>query len=445
MSASAPPTTHDLAALDLTELARQSGPRRASSMAGGLVASEILRIAGEIRAMVRSGKVICNLTVGDFDPKQFPIPARLRTGITKALESGETNYPPPDGVLELRQAVQRYYERELGLIYPVESVLIAGGARPLIYAIYRAVVDAGDRVVYPLPSWNNVHYIHMLGARGVPIPCTADNRFLPTLAELAPELRTARMVCLNSPLNPTGTAIDPNVLRGICEAIVAENERREPAGERPLYLMYDQIYWPLCVGETKHATPPALVREMARYTIFVDGISKAFASTGVRVGWSVGPADVIERMSAILGHVGAWAPKAEQVATAALLDDPAYCAEYRATFISGIQRRLDTAYKALAEMKAKGLPVDVIAPMGAIYLSARIHPFGKKTREGKVLKTNEDVRAWILAAAQIGVVPFQAFGVPEESGWFRLSVGAASEGQIAEAMPRLEGALKELA
>ena len=183
---------------------------------------------------------------------------------------------------------------------------------------------------------------------------------------------------------------------------------------------------------------------MARYTIFVDGISKAFAATGVRVGWSVGPVDVIERMSAILGHVGAWAPRAEQVATAALLDDVAGRAEYNATFLSGIRRRLDVTYQALAAMKAKGLPVDVIAPMGAIYLSARIHPFGKRTREGNVLNTNEEVRAWILAAAQIGIIPFQAFGVPDDAGWFRLSVGAVSEAQIAEAMPRLEAALATL-
>ncbi len=439
MSATAPPSL-----LDLTALARLSGPHRASGMAEGLVASEILRIAGEIRGLMRAGKNICNLTVGDFDPRQFPIPARLRTGITDALEAGETNYPPSDGVAELRQAVQRYYRRELGLDYPVESILIAGGARPLIYAIYRAVVDPGDRVVYPLPSWNNTHYIHMLGATGVPLPCTSENRFLPTLEELAPELPAARLVCLNSPLNPTGTAIEPEVLRGICEGIVAENQRRERTGTRPLYLMYDHIYWPLCVGGTKHATPPELVPEMARYTILVDGISKAFAATGVRVGWSVGPVDVTERMSAILGHVGAWAPRAEQVATAALLDDSAGCAEYHAGFISGIQRRLDATYRAFERMKAKGLPVDVIAPMGAIYLSARIHPFGRRTREGAMLTTNEQVRSWILTAAQIGVVPFQAFGVPDESGWFRLSVGAVSEAQIAEAMPRLEAALATL-
>ena len=109
MSTSAPPT-----AIDLTALAKQTAKGRISGMAAGLVASEILKIAAEIRALVRSGTPVCNLTVGDFDPKQFPIPAHLRTGIQKALDGGETNYPPSDGVPELRQAVQRYYDRERG-------------------------------------------------------------------------------------------------------------------------------------------------------------------------------------------------------------------------------------------------------------------------------------------------------------------------------------------
>jgi aspartate aminotransferase len=430
--------------IDLTSLAGPTTATRVSTMAAGLRGSEILKIAADIRALVRGGAKICNLTVGDFDPKQFPIPEKLRSEVGKALEHGETNYPPSDGMPELRQAVQRYYQRELGLSYPIESILIAGGARPVIYGIYRAVVDPGDRVVYPLPSWNNNHYVHLLGAEGVPIACTPEHRFLPTIADLAPALPGARLLCLNSPLNPTGTAIEPAVLREICDAVVAENRRREPTGERPLFLMYDHIYWPLCVGDTRHVTPPGLVPEMAKYTIFVDGISKAFAATGLRVGWAVGPADVVARMGAILGHVGAWAPRAEQVATAAMLDDPAACTAFHATFISGIQRRLDATYQGFERMRTKGLPVEAIPPMGAIYLTARIHPFGKKTADGVVLKTNDEVRRWILETARIGIVPFQAFGVPEESGWFRLSVGAASEAEISEAMPRLEAALLAL-
>jgi aspartate aminotransferase len=430
--------------IDLTSLARPAGRSRVSTMAAGLTGSEILKIAADIRAMIRDGATICNLTVGDFDPKQFPIPERLRDAVTEALAHGETNYPPSDGVLELRQAVQAYYRRELGLSYPIESTLVTGGARPVIYGIYRSVVDAGDRVVYPLPSWNNNHYIHQLGAVGVPIPCSSANRFLPTVEDLAPALRGARLVCLNSPLNPSGTALAPDELKKICEAIIDENRRREGTDERPLFLMYDHIYWPLCVGDTKHVTPPELVPEMAKYTIFVDGISKAFASPGLRVGWAVGPTDVINRMGAILGHVGAWAPRAEQVATAAYLADEPAQAAFRRTFVAGIQERLDVAYRGLERMRARGLPVEALAPMGAIYLTARIHPFGKTTPGGAVLTTNDDIRRWMLESAQIGVVPFQAFGVPEESGWFRLSVGAASADEIAAAMPRLETALEQL-
>src|SRR5512140_1121337 len=301
---------------DLSTFVRPTGATRVSAMAAGLTGSEILRIAADIRAMVRDGATICNLTVGDFDPKQFPVPALLASEVAKALARGETNYPPSDGVMELRQAVQRYYQRELGLSYPIDSILIAGGARPVIYGIYRSVVEPGDRVVYPLPSWNTNHYVHLLGAVGVPVPCSSANHFLPTAADLAPALRGARLVCLNSPLNPSGTAIAADALREICDAIMAENARREGTAERPLFLMYDHIYWPLCVGETRHVTPPELVPEMAKYTLFVDGISKAFASTGLRVGWAVGPADVVSRMAAIVGHMGAWAPRAEQVATA---------------------------------------------------------------------------------------------------------------------------------
>jgi len=208
--------------------------------------------------------------------------------------------------------------------------------------------------------------------------------------------------------------------------------------------MYDHIYWPLCVGETRHATPPGVAPEMARYTVFVDGISKAFASTGLRVGWAVGPADVIERMAAIVGHVGAWAPRPEQAATAVFLGDVGAQQEYRARFLPGVQRRLDALYRGLDAMRQAGLPVEALSPQGAIYLTARIAPFGQRTPSGDVLRTNDDVRRWILESAHIGVVPFQAFGVPEESGWFRLSVGAASESGIAEAMPRLESALRQL-
>ncbi|HWM93881.1 MAG TPA: aminotransferase class I/II-fold pyridoxal phosphate-dependent enzyme [Thermoanaerobaculia bacterium] len=435
------------AAIDLSELVRDAGPdpgRRVSDMAKGLIGSEILRIAGEIRALKAGGRSICDLTVGDFDPRYFRIPATLSAGVQRALQSGETNYPPSSGILALREAVARFYERDLGLKYPIDSVLIAAGARPVIYCIFRTLCDPGDRVIYPIPSWNNNHYIHMVGDLGVPVVCGPEQRFLPTRETLAPVLPGARLLCLNSPLNPSGTAFERGALLAICEAVLEENEARDRRGERPLYLMYDHIYWMLCFGETRHYTPVELLPEMARYTLFVDGLSKAFAATGLRVGWGLGPMDVMSRMSAVLGHIGAWAPRAEQVATVELLNDPEGIREYQAELKRGIQARLDRLHQGFQAMKERGLPVESIPPMGAIYLTARIHPFGRRTSSGSELRTNSEVRKFVLEEAGIGVVPFQAFGSTEDEGWFRLSVGAVSLEEIDAALPRLEAALGRL-
>jgi aspartate aminotransferase len=436
-----------LAAVDLASFARDAeagGASRVSAMAGALIGSEILRIAAEIRALVGKGTKVCNLTVGDFDPRYFPIPELLARAVEAALAAGETNYPPSNGMQGLREAVVRYYERELGLTYPVDSVLVMGGARPAIYGIYRTLCDPGDRVVYPVPSWNNNHYVHMMGAVGVPVICRPEDRFLPTRDELAAVLPGARLLCLNTPLNPSGTAISRPVLEGICEAILAENAGREGRGERPLYLLYDHIYWMLRFGGVEHVTPPQLFPEMARYTLFVDGISKAFAATGLRVGWSVGPVDVIEKMSNVLGHIGAWAPRAEQVATIALLDDAEGTRKFHSRFLAEIGQRLDLLHAGFQAAKGRGLPVDSVPPMGAIYLTARIHPFGLRPPHGVELRTNDDIRRYILAAAGIGIVPFQAFGATADDGWFRLSVGAVSPAEIEAALPRLEAALAVL-
>ncbi len=412
-------------------------------MAGGLIGSEILKIAADIRAAVAAGARVTTLTVGDFSPKEFRIPQALEQAITRAYASGETNYPPSDGVPALREAVARLYAEELGLAYPTSSVLIAGGGRPLIYAAYRALVDEGDRVVYPVPSWNNNHYVHMTDAVGVPVVCTHETAFLPTRELLAPAIRGARLLALCSPLNPTGTLFDAATLTGICDLVLEENARRDP-GERPLYLLFDQIYWTLTFGDERHFTPVGLRPEMARYTVFVDGVSKSFAATGVRVGWTAGPPDVIERMAGLLGHVGAWAPRPEQVAVAEWLSDRAGIAAYQATFKSGVETRLRTLYQGIEAMRAEGLPVRAIPPRAAIYLTAQFDLLGKRTPDGRVLVSSEDIRHYLLEACGMAVVPFQAFGATDESGWCRLSVGAVSNEAIEALLPRLRTALQSL-
>lgn len=416
---------------------------RVSAMADALVGSEILRIAAEIRALVAGGREVCNLTVGDFAPAHFPVPGPLAAETARALAAGETNYPPSEGVPTLRRAVADFYLRRLGLRYGTESVLVTGGSRPGIYSVFRAVVDPGDRVVYPVPSWNNNHYVHLLGARGVPVPCGAGTEFLPTARMLAEPLRGARLLVLNSPLNPTGTAFTAQALAEICDLVLEENARRGP-DERPLYLLYDQVYWMLTLGGTRHVDPVSLAPAMAEHTIFVDGISKAFAATGLRVGWTVGPADVTARMAGLLGHVGAWAPRAEQLAAAALLADDGAVDAYHAAMLREVGARLGVLQAGMERLAARGLPVEVVPPRGAIYLSARFALHGLRTPAGATLAGNDDVRRYLLDAAGVAVVPFQAFGVADDDGWFRLSVGAVSLAELQPMLVRLEAALDAL-
>lgn len=423
--------------VDLTQsLGAPKDETTVGAMARGIIGSEILRIAADIRVLEAKGHKLCNLTVGDFKPREFPVPAALSDGITAALKAGETNYPPSDGVLDLRQSVQRFYERALGLKYPVESIVIAGGARPIIYGTYRTVLDPGDTVIYPVPSWNNNHYCHIMSAQGLPVKTDAAQGFMPTAAQLAPHLPKARLLALCSPLNPTGTMISPEGLKEIATLIVAENKARAARNEKPLILMYDHIYWELAFGGAKHCTPIELVPEIAPFTVFVDGVSKAFAATGVRVGWGVGPPSIISRMRDVLGHVGAWAPKAEQVAVARLLDDVAGSESFLTTMRHRVDERLQALYEGFAAMRQRGLPVRAIAPQGAIYLTVQFDLIGR----GGLL-TNDDIRRLLLEKAGFAVVPFQAFGLKEETGWFRLSVGAVSVQDIREGLPRVEEAI----
>ena len=429
----------------LAEAAQREPERRGlSTVARSLIGSEILRIAYEVHAMIEAGKDVLDLTVGDFSSAEFPIPDSLRDAIVAALKDGHTNYPPANGVRDCREAVQQLFESRLGLRYPLESVLIAGGARPMIAGTYLSLIDPGEHVVYGLPSWNNNHYCVMVGARAIELETDASSRFFPRAEELEPHLEKARVVCINTPQNPTGTVIEAGELAKISRLIVQENERRIASGRRALYLMFDHVYWLLTFGDARHVTPVELVPEIAPYTIFVDGISKGFAATGLRVGWAVGPPDVIRRMGAILTHIGAWAPRPEQVATARMLSDRAAVDAHLAHMRREVFARLELLSRGVEALRAKGHQVEAIAPQGSIYLSMRIDIRGKRTPDGKLIQTDEDIRVYLLHAADIALIPFSCFGVKEDRAWFRASVGAVSKADCEAIGPRLEQALDRL-
>jgi aspartate aminotransferase len=414
-----------------------------SVLAQNLRGSEIIKIAGEINELKKQGQNIANLTIGDFDSNLYPIPAYLKAGIVAAYGHNQTNYPPADGVLDLRESVSEFLQNRMGLSYKANEILISGGSRPLIYSIFLAIVDPGDTVVFPAPSWNNNHYSDLTSANAVIVQTRPENNFMPTADELRPHLKGATLLALCSPLNPTGTMFTKKDLEEICDLVIAENKTRQ-AGEKPLYILYDQIYSQLTFGSHQHYNPVTLRPELRDVTVFVDGASKCFAATGVRVGWGFGPAKIIDNMKAIVGHMGAWSPKAEQVAMADFLRQEGPVNEYLDDLKTKIQASLTTLHEGFQQLKSAGLQVDSIEPMGAIYLTVKVDYAGKTTPDGDLIKDSADVNFYLIKEAKVALVPFSAFGTEDGMCWFRASVGASSLQDIEQMIPRIKDALLKL-
>lgn len=415
-----------------------------SELAENILGSEIIRLATEVNAKIKNGEKIYNLTIGDFNPKIFPIPTGLKQAIIKAYEEGETNYPSADGMPELRLAVSKLLKERGNLDYKTDEIVIAGGARPLIYSIFRAIVDKDDTVLFPVPSWNNTHYTYLNFAKQIFVETTHATNFMPTAAELKPHISKANLIALCSPLNPTGTTFRKKDLEEICDLILEENKMRNANGKKPLYLMYDQIYWALTFGETKHYNPVTLRPEMKNYTISVDGVSKSLAATGIRVGWAMGPKKIIDKMKSILTHIGAWAPRAEQIATAEYITNLDNYDNFLEEFKVKINDRLVGFYNGFQSLKSEGSKVDAIAPEAAIYLTVQFALHGQKTADGTVLKTTQDITKYILDEAKVALVPFYAFGASADSSWYRLSVGTCKLEDVNCVIENLRKALSKL-
>ncbi|TXC85471.1 aminotransferase class I/II-fold pyridoxal phosphate-dependent enzyme [Luteibaculum oceani] len=410
-------------------------------MAENLKGSEIIKLAGEIKEKIANGDTIYNFTIGDFDPNIFPIPSAYQDAIINAYKAGETNYPAANGIAELRKVLAQFIAEEQGLNYSAEEFLVAGGARPLIYAAYQAVVDRGEKVLFPVPSWNNNHYTHLAHGQQIFLQTTPENNFMPTANEIKPYLSEIGLLALCSPLNPTGTVFTAEDLKPICEAIVEENKRR--GDQKPVYLLYDQIYWQITHGSTKHVDPVSLCPEIKPYTIYIDGLSKSLAATGVRVGWAFGPKKLINAMKSILGHIGAWAPKAEQVASAKYLAQKEEVNVFLNAFKQEINNRLKGFYEGMQDLKEAGYPVDAIAPQAAIYLTIKFDLVGKSFN-GEKLNDMKDVTSFLLNEVGLAIVPFYAFGAPDTSPWFRLSVGTSTMDDIDACFKKLNRVLAEL-
>jgi aspartate aminotransferase len=409
--------------------------KRLSKIGNGIIGSEIIKISQQIKEISKT-KPVANLTIGDFDSKKWPIPERLKFFIQDAYNEDLTNYPASQGELDLRKSVSDYMKTKHDIDYSPEEILIGGGVRPLIYTIFKGTVNDGDSVIYPVPSWNNNHYSFLHNAVKDVIECKPKNSFFPSVMDIDVKIkRTTSLVCICSPQNPTGRVIDPEVLKGICDLIVNENNvRKNHIDSRPLYLFFDQIYSDL-TQDGLFVHPLTLCPEIKDYLICVDGVSKSLNATGIRVGWAFGPKDIIGKLTEIFSHIGAWAPKAEQNAVGKFMS------ETLPEFTHHTQN-VTTKYKHIThsicdmfdKMKGKGFRVDCQRPEGGIYISVYLeytHSFAN----------TEDYISYLINTCGLGIVPFEYFGSKENKGWFRISIGNIDEFNLTSIIGVIENAI----
>jgi aspartate aminotransferase len=416
---------------------------RISTLANNITTSPILTFAAKVNAKIAEGEKIYNLTVGDFNPHIYPIPTELKQDIIKAYDNNETNYPGAFGLTPLREAVRDLLKKYNNIDLDINDILIASGSRPLIYATYKTIIDKGDKVLFPVPSWNNDYYTTLTDGQAIMIETTPENNFMPTKDELLPHIGNATLLALCSPQNPTGTVLSKQQLIDICEVVVAENNRRS-ADEKPLYVMFDQVYWLMAFGDDVFNHALNINPQMQEYAIFIDGVSKSFAGTGVRVGWATGPSDIIAKMRSFVAHIGAWAPRAEQVACGAYLSQLDKVDEFITGFNTTLQTVLTNLYNGFMQMKNEGLAVDSIKPEASIYLSIKLDILGTTTTSGKTLETVDDVQEFLLNDAKVAVLPFAWFGAKNSDNWYRISIGVCPADATDEIINNIKTALNTL-
>jgi len=352
------------------------------------------------------GRRIIDLTLGEPD---FPTPAHICQAAVRAMENGQTKYPPSQGVVALRRAARARLLEDTGVDYPVGSIIVSTGAKQVIYNGLAATLNDGDEVIIPAPFW--VSYPDMVLVNGgvpVTLPTTAGAgyKLTPAALEQAITPRT-KWLMLNAPSNPTGTIYTAGELRGLADVLVRHSH---------VWVMTDDIYARLnFTGEpTVHILQVA--PELADRTLAINGVSKAYAMTGWRIGYGAGPAELIQAMAILQSQSTSGASSISQAAALEALSGPQDCV---AGFADLFRERRDRAVRALA-----GTPgLEVVVPQGAFYVFPDCSGLlGKRTPDGEVIRTDTDLTHYLLREAGVAVIDGHAYGVP---GTFRLSFAAS--------------------
>ncbi|OZI33382.1 aspartate aminotransferase [Bordetella genomosp. 5] len=386
--------------------------------------SEILRIGARAAQLKREGRDVIVLGAGEPD---FDTPDNVKEAAVRAIAAGETKYTLLDGTLALKTAIVNKFKRENGLEFGLDQVTASAGAKQVIHNALLATLDDGDEVIVVTPYWTSyADMITIAGGVTVQVDAREENGFLldPADLERAITPRT-RWLMLNSPSNPSGAAYDEARLRAIAEVLL-----RHPH----VWLLADDIYEHLIYDGFAFKTMVQVEPRLADRTLTVNGLSKAYAMTGWRLGYAGGPKELIAAMAVVQSQSTSNPCSVTQAAAIEALNGPQdVLAERRESF----RKRRDLVVDALNEIPG----IRCRRPEGAFYTYANCEGvLGKTTPKGQKLETDADFCAYLLNDHDVAVVPGSIFGL---APYFRISY-ATSEAQLRTAMERIARAVSEL-
>lgn len=376
--------------------------------------------SSELRAQ---GVDVINLSVGEPD---FNTPEHIKEAAKRAIDENFTHYPPVPGYMDLRKAIARKLKVENGVDFAPEQIVVSAGAKHSLSNVIYALINPGDEVVIPTPAW--VSYVEMVKLAGgvnvlVPAGFEQDFKVTPEQLEAAITERT-RMVLLCSPSNPSGSVYTRAELQDLVEVL-----RRHPQ----VAILSDEIYEHINYGP--EFVSLASFPEIADRVVVVNGVSKAYAMTGWRIGFMAGPLAVAKAVSKLQGQTTSGISTIAQKAAVAAYDGPQQCV---AEMLEAFRRRRD-----LVVSLARRIPgLKVNEPQGAFYLFPEVSAYlGKNAPDGRTIVTDNDLAMYLLEEAHVATVSGSAFCLP---GYIRLSYAAADD-QLREAFARIERALAQLA